>query len=42
MVKAFGDRALIGAGTVLQLEQVDLLAEMGCTDGDAEYSTRAD
>ncbi|MEQ0341443.1 2-dehydro-3-deoxy-6-phosphogalactonate aldolase [Klebsiella sp. JB_Kp040] len=31
MVKAFGDRALIGAGTVLQLEQVDLLAEMGCT-----------
>ncbi|UVW55993.1 2-dehydro-3-deoxy-6-phosphogalactonate aldolase (plasmid) [Klebsiella variicola] len=31
MVKAFGDQALIGAGTVLQLEQVDLLAEMGCT-----------
>jgi len=31
MVKAFGDKALIGAGTVLKLEQVDQLAEMGCT-----------
>ena len=29
MVKAFGDRALIGAGTVLKPEQVDELAEMG-------------
>jgi 2-dehydro-3-deoxyphosphogalactonate aldolase len=31
MVKAFGHQALIGAGTVLKLEQVDLLAEMGGT-----------
>lgn len=31
MVKAFGDKALIGAGTVLKLEQVDQLAAMGCT-----------
>lgn len=30
MVRAFGDRALIGAGTVLKPEQVDELAEMGC------------
>ncbi|HAZ55114.1 MAG TPA: 2-dehydro-3-deoxy-6-phosphogalactonate aldolase [Franconibacter helveticus] len=30
MVKAFGDKALIGAGTVLKPEQVDELAEMGC------------
>jgi len=30
MVRAFGDRALIGAGTVLKPEQVDQLAEMGC------------
>ena len=30
MVSAFGDRALIGAGTVLKPEQVDELAEMGC------------
>lgn len=30
MVKAFGDRALIGAGTVLKPEQVDELAQMGC------------
>ncbi|MDY0973076.1 2-dehydro-3-deoxy-6-phosphogalactonate aldolase [Siccibacter turicensis] len=30
MVNAFGDRALIGAGTVLKPEQVDRLAEMGC------------
>ncbi|MDK1262836.1 2-dehydro-3-deoxy-6-phosphogalactonate aldolase [Cronobacter sakazakii] len=29
MVTAFGDRALIGAGTVLKPEQVDELAEMG-------------
>ncbi|EPS2709344.1 2-dehydro-3-deoxy-6-phosphogalactonate aldolase [Cronobacter turicensis] len=29
MVWAFGDRALIGAGTVLKPEQVDELAEMG-------------
>ncbi|MBF4954162.1 2-dehydro-3-deoxy-6-phosphogalactonate aldolase, partial [Cronobacter sakazakii] len=29
MVNAFGDRALIGAGTVLKPEQVDELAEMG-------------
>ena len=30
IVKAFGDKALIGAGTVLQPEQVDELAKMGC------------
>ncbi|YCI81620.1 2-dehydro-3-deoxy-6-phosphogalactonate aldolase [Enterobacteriaceae bacterium] len=30
MVNAFGNRALIGAGTVLKPEQVDRLAEMGC------------
>ena len=30
IVDAFGDKALIGAGTVLQPEQVDGLAEMGC------------
>lgn len=30
MVKAFGNQALIGAGTVLKPEQVDELAEMGC------------
>jgi len=30
MVKAFGDRALIGAGTVLTPAQVDQLATMGC------------
>ncbi|MEQ1974690.1 2-dehydro-3-deoxy-6-phosphogalactonate aldolase [Xenorhabdus sp. SGI240] len=30
MVKAFGSKALIGAGTVLKPEQVDVLAEMGC------------
>ncbi|WP_024556816.1 2-dehydro-3-deoxy-6-phosphogalactonate aldolase [Franconibacter pulveris] len=30
MVNAFGDKALIGAGTVLKPEQVDELAEMGC------------
>lgn len=30
IAKAFGDRALIGAGTVLKPEQVDQLAEMGC------------
>ena len=30
VVKAFGDKALIGAGTVLQPEQVDELAKMGC------------
>jgi len=30
MVKAFGDRALIGAGTVLTPAQVDQLAAMGC------------
>ncbi|WP_318365703.1 2-dehydro-3-deoxy-6-phosphogalactonate aldolase [Enterobacter sp.] len=30
MVKAFGDRALIGAGTVLTPTQVDQLATMGC------------
>lgn len=29
MVQAFGQRALIGAGTVLQLQQVDELAELG-------------
>ena len=29
-MKAFGDKALIGAGTVLQPEQVDELAKMGC------------
>lgn len=29
MVKAYGDRALIGAGTVLQPEQVDELAALG-------------
>lgn len=30
IVEAFGDKALIGAGTVLQPEQVDSLAKMGC------------
>jgi len=30
VVDAFGDNALIGAGTVLQPEQVDRLAKMGC------------
>ena len=30
VVDAFGDNALIGAGTVLQPEQVDHLAKMGC------------
>lgn len=30
MAKAFGHRALIGAGTVLTPEQVDQLNEMGC------------
>ncbi|NMP29595.1 2-dehydro-3-deoxy-6-phosphogalactonate aldolase [Rahnella sp. SAP-1] len=30
MVKAFGNKALIGAGTVLKPEQVDQLAAMGC------------
>lgn len=30
MVKRYGDKALIGAGTVTQPEQVDRLAEMGC------------
>ncbi|HGM5492024.1 TPA: 2-dehydro-3-deoxy-6-phosphogalactonate aldolase [Serratia fonticola] len=30
VVKAFGDKALIGAGTVLQPMQVDTLAAMGC------------
>ncbi|MFW0764633.1 2-dehydro-3-deoxy-6-phosphogalactonate aldolase [Trabulsiella odontotermitis] len=30
IVAAFGDKAMIGAGTVLKPEQVDALAEMGC------------
>ncbi|WP_174509638.1 2-dehydro-3-deoxy-6-phosphogalactonate aldolase [Klebsiella oxytoca] len=30
IVEAYGSRALIGAGTVLQPEQVDELAKMGC------------
>ncbi|WP_338802951.1 2-dehydro-3-deoxy-6-phosphogalactonate aldolase [Xenorhabdus griffiniae] len=30
IVQAFGRKALIGAGTVLKPEQVDVLAEMGC------------
>ncbi|MGK0739138.1 2-dehydro-3-deoxy-6-phosphogalactonate aldolase [Yokenella regensburgei] len=30
IVDAFGDKALIGAGTVLRPEQVDELARMGC------------
>lgn len=30
VVEAFGDKALIGAGTVLQPEQVERLAKMGC------------
>ena len=30
IVDAYGDKALIGAGTVLKLEQVDALARMGC------------
>nr|WP_314418433.1 2-dehydro-3-deoxy-6-phosphogalactonate aldolase [uncultured Erwinia sp.] len=30
IVKAFGSRARVGAGTVLQPEQVDALAAMGC------------
>ncbi|MDU6390889.1 MAG: 2-dehydro-3-deoxy-6-phosphogalactonate aldolase, partial [Pantoea sp.] len=29
ILEAYGDRALIGAGTVLKTEQVDRLAEMG-------------
>lgn len=29
ILQAYGDRALIGAGTVLKIEQVDRLAEMG-------------
>lgn len=29
VLEAYGDRALIGAGTVLKIEQVDRLAEMG-------------
>jgi len=30
IVKAYGDKALIGAGTVLTTEQVDKLADIGC------------
>ena len=30
IVAAYGDKALIGAGTVLKPEQVDQLAEIGC------------
>lgn len=30
IVDAYGDKALIGAGTVLKPEQVDALARMGC------------
>jgi 2-dehydro-3-deoxyphosphogalactonate aldolase len=30
VVEAYGEKALIGAGTVLKPEQVDQLAEMGC------------
>ena len=30
IIKAYGDKALIGAGTVLKVEQVTQLAEMGC------------
>lgn len=30
IVKTFSDRALIGAGTVLNVQQVDRVAEMGC------------
>ncbi|VYU13932.1 2-dehydro-3-deoxy-6-phosphogalactonate aldolase [Metakosakonia massiliensis] len=30
VVQVYGDRALIGAGTVLKPEQVDQLAQMGC------------
>ena len=30
VVEAYGDKALIGAGTVLHPEQVDELAKMGC------------
>ncbi len=30
IVDAYGDKALIGAGTVLKPEQVDVLARMGC------------
>lgn len=30
IVEAFGEQALIGAGTVLQPEQIDELAKMGC------------
>jgi 2-dehydro-3-deoxyphosphogalactonate aldolase len=30
VVEAYGEQALIGAGTVLQPEQVDRLAKMGC------------
>lgn len=29
MVRQFGERAMIGAGTVLKVEQVDFLAEAG-------------
>lgn len=30
VVEAYGDKALIGAGTVLNTERVDQLAQMGC------------
>ncbi|MBS0847921.1 2-dehydro-3-deoxy-6-phosphogalactonate aldolase [Citrobacter sp. JGM124] len=30
IIQAYGDKALIGAGTVLKAEQVDQLADMGC------------
>ena len=30
VVEAYGDKALIGAGTVLNAERVDQLARMGC------------
>jgi len=40
VVDAFGDRALIGAGTVLQPEQVDRLGEDGLqTHCDAQYQS---
>ena len=39
IVKAFGDKALIGAGTVLQPEQVDELAKMGCKLSSHRIST---
>ena len=41
VVDAFGDNALIGAGTVLQPEQVDRLAKMGCRSADACAPHRA-